>query len=103
MSDEQDNNDGLPNNETMQAEWSRVMSNPDNLIVSDVLRSALPVLTLTFSKTKRLLLKTSESNTDPLTSCAPLLSLTAKAVVFFLCVGKCVTWPSVTSGMFSFV
>ena len=42
MSDEQDNNDGLPNNETMQAEWSRVMSNPDNLIVSDVLRSALP-------------------------------------------------------------
>ncbi len=42
MSDEQDNNDGLPNNESMQAEWSRVMSNPDNLIVSDVLRSALP-------------------------------------------------------------
>jgi len=42
MSDEQDNNDGLPNNETMQSEWSRVMSNPDNLIVSDVLRSSLP-------------------------------------------------------------
>ena len=42
MSDEQDNNDGLPNNESMQAEWSRVMSNPDNLIVSDVLRSSLP-------------------------------------------------------------
>lgn len=43
MSDEQNkNNDGLPNNETMQAEWSRVMGNPDNLIVSDVLRSSLP-------------------------------------------------------------
>ena len=42
MSDEQDNNDGLPGNETMASEWSRVMSNPDNLIVSDVLRSSLP-------------------------------------------------------------
>lgn len=43
MSDEQDKKvEGLPNNETMQEEWSRVMGNPDNLIVSDVLRSALP-------------------------------------------------------------
>lgn len=45
MSDEndsQDNNDGMPTVETMSKEWSRVMSNPDNLIVSDVLRSALP-------------------------------------------------------------
>lgn len=44
MSDEQEDkkDTGLPDNETMQTEWSRVMSNPDNLIVSDVLRSALP-------------------------------------------------------------
>lgn len=43
MSEEQDKkNTGLPDNESMQTEWSRVMSNPDNLIVSDVLRSALP-------------------------------------------------------------
>jgi len=43
MSDEQNNGgDNLPNNETMQSEWARVMTNPDNLIVSDVLRSALP-------------------------------------------------------------
>lgn len=43
MSEEQDKkNTGLPDNESMQTEWSRVMSNPDNLIVSDVLRSSLP-------------------------------------------------------------
>ncbi len=38
MSDEQ-NNDDVPG---MQAEWSRIAGNPDNLIVSDVLRAALP-------------------------------------------------------------
>ena len=37
MSDENNNDDP-----TMKSEWSRVMSNPDNLIVSDVLRDALP-------------------------------------------------------------
>ena len=43
MSDEnKKKSDALPDNDSMQAEWSRVMSNPDNLIVSDVLRSALP-------------------------------------------------------------
>ena len=44
MSDESDKTQiEMPNiTETMTQEWSRVMSNPDNLIVSDVLRSALP-------------------------------------------------------------
>ena len=44
MSDDSDNNeDGtLESTTTMAQEWSRVMTNPDNLIVSDVLRAALP-------------------------------------------------------------
>ena len=37
MSDKNDNNTG-----DMANEWARVSANPDNLIVSDVLRSALP-------------------------------------------------------------
>ena len=42
MSDDQNNDDLMKGQTGMQAEWSRVVGNPDNLIVSDVLRSALP-------------------------------------------------------------
>ncbi len=39
MSDQEDKN---PKTEEMYTEWQRVLGNPDNLIVSDSLRSALP-------------------------------------------------------------
>ena len=44
MSDDSENkqDDVLESATTMAQEWSRVMTNPDNLIVSDVLRAALP-------------------------------------------------------------
>lgn len=44
MSDDSENkqDDVLESATTMAQEWSRVMNNPDNLIVSDVLRAALP-------------------------------------------------------------
>ena len=40
MSDDQDNKNIDPT--SMADEWSRISTNPDNLIVSDVLRSSLP-------------------------------------------------------------
>jgi len=44
VSDDSENkqDDVLESATTMAQEWSRVMNNPDNLIVSDVLRAALP-------------------------------------------------------------
>ena len=43
MSDDSENKqDDVLESTTMAQEWSRVMTNPDNLIVSDVLRAALP-------------------------------------------------------------